>query len=127
MMDTVLSFEGDDHYTYRLLRSIKIDLDLPMRWCFEMKQDGLDQVPNPSAYFLAERNQEVSGSAIGCIMEGSRLILWKFKHCAHVYGTPQRTVTGMDRNRVLLFLAVLEKRRVLNFWIRMCMLMWLVA
>lgn len=118
MVDTVLSFEGDDHYNYRLLRSIKNRFGPAHEvGVFEMKQDGLDQVPNPSAYFLAERNQEVSGSAIGCIMEGSRPILVEIQALVSpsAYGTPQRTVTGMDRNRVLLFLAVLEKRTGFKF------------
>ena len=118
MVDTVLSFEGDDHYTYRLLRSIKNRFGPAHEvGVFEMKQDGLDQVPNPSAYFLAERNQEVSGSAIGCIMEGSRPILVELQALVSpsAYGTPQRTVNGMDRNRVLLLLAVLEKRTGFKF------------
>ena len=118
MVDTVLSFEGDDYYTYRLLRSIKNRFGPAHEvGVFEMKQDGLDQVPNPSAYFLAERNQEVSGSAIGCIMEGSRPILIELQALVSpsAYGTPQRTVTGMDRNRVLLLLAVLEKRTGFKF------------
>tara|TARA_B100000575_G_C23107162_1_gene639130 strand:- start:447 stop:1808 length:1362 start_codon:yes stop_codon:yes gene_type:complete len=118
MVDTVLSFEGDDHYTYRLLRSIKNRFGPANEvGVFEMQQDGLDQVPNPSAYFLEERNQEVSGSAVGCIMEGSRPILIELQALVSpsAYGTPQRTVTGIDRNRVLLLLAVLEKRTGFKF------------
>ena len=118
MVDTVLSFEGDDYYTYRMLRSIKNRFGPAHEvGVFEMKQDGLDQVPNPSAFFLAERNKEMSGSAIGCIMEGSRPMLIELQALVSpsAYGTPQRTVTGMDRNRVLLLLAVLEKRTGFKF------------
>jgi DNA repair protein RadA/Sms len=84
---------------------------------FEMKSDGLEEVKNPSAYFLSERNEAISGSAISCVLEGSRPILIEIQALVSpsAYGTPQRTVSGMDRNRVLLLLAVLEKRTGFRF------------
>jgi len=118
MVDTVLQFEGDDQYSYRLLRSIKNRFGPAHEvGVFEMKSDGLEEVKNPSAYFLSERNEAISGSAISCVLEGSRPILIEIQALVSpsAYGTPQRTVSGMDRNRVLLLLAVLEKRTGFQF------------
>ncbi|NBW69855.1 MAG: DNA repair protein RadA [Bacteroidetes bacterium] len=118
MVDTVLQFEGDDQYSYRLLRSIKNRFGPAHEvGVFEMKSDGLEEVKNPSAYFLSERNEAISGSAISCVLEGSRPILIEIQALVSpsAYGTPQRTVSGMDRNRVLLLLAVLEKRTGFRF------------
>ena len=118
MVDTVLQFEGDEQYSYRLLRSIKNRFGPAHEvGVFEMKSDGLQEVSNPSAYFLSERNDAISGSAISCVLEGSRPILIEIQALVSpsAYGTPQRTVSGMDRNRVLLILAVLEKRTGFRF------------
>ncbi len=118
MVDTVLQFEGDEQYSYRLLRSIKNRFGPAHEvGVFEMKSDGLQEVSNPSAYFLSERNDAISGSAISCVLEGSRPILIEIQALVSpsAYGTPQRTVSGMDRNRVLLLLAVLEKRTGFRF------------
>ena len=113
MVDTVLQFEGDNHYTYRLLRSIKNRFGPAQEvGVFEMGEDGLTEVLNPSAFFVQAEDSSVSGNAITCTMEGSRPLLIEVQALVtpSTYSTAQRTSSGFDRNRLMLILAVLEKR-----------------
>ena len=113
MVDTVLTFEGDRHYTYRILRAVKNRFGSTDEiGLFEMHEEGLVEVPNPSEMLLAERNQNTAGSAILATVEGTRPLLIEAQALvAPSYLTnPRRTVTGVDTNRVNLILAVLEKR-----------------
>lgn len=113
MVDTVLQFEGDKHYTYRLLRTIKNRFGAAQEvGIFQMNEDGLKEVLNPSEFFVSENGRSVSGSAIACTIEGSRPLLVEIQALVSPasYGTPQRTSSGFDRNRLTLLLAVLEKR-----------------
>ncbi|MCG8371993.1 MAG: DNA repair protein RadA [Balneolales bacterium] len=118
MVDTVLQFEGDKHYTYRLLRSLKNRFGPAQEvGVFEMKESGLAEVSNPSELFISDKTEGVSGNAIVCTMEGSRPLLIEVQALVTPasYGTPQRTANGFDRNRLLLLLAVLEKRAGFSF------------
>ena len=112
MVDTVLTFEGDRHYTYRILRAVKNRFGSTDEiGLFEMHEEGLVEVPNPSEMLLAERTQS-AGSAILATVEGTRPLLIEVQALvAPSYLTnPRRTVSGVDTNRVNLILAVLEKR-----------------
>ena len=118
MVDTVLQFEGDKNYTYRLLRSLKNRFGPAQEvGVFEMRESGLYEVSNPSELFLSDKTEGVSGNAIVCTMEGSRPLLIEVQALATPtsFGTPQRTANGFDRNRLLLLLAVLEKRAGFSF------------
>lgn len=118
MVDTVLQFEGDKNYTYRLLRSLKNRFGPAQEvGVFEMRENGLYEVSNPSELFLSDKTDGVSGNAIVCTMEGSRPLLIEVQALATPtsFGTPQRTANGFDRNRLLLLLAVLEKRAGFSF------------
>jgi len=118
MVDTVLQFEGDKHYTYRLLRSIKNRFGSAQEvGVFEMVEQGLKEVTNPSEFFLSANGQSVSGNAIACTLEGSRPLLLEVQALVTPasYGTPQRTANGFDRNRLTMLLAVLEKRAGFQF------------
>jgi len=113
MVDTVLQFEGDSNYNYRMLRSIKNRFGPAQEvGVFEMKESGLEDVLNPSQLFLSEYNSKVSGNAVVCSIEGSRPLLVEVQALVTPsnYGTPQRTATGFDHRRLSLLLAVLEKR-----------------
>lgn len=113
MVDTVLHFEGDSNYNYRMLRSIKNRFGPAQEvGVFEMKESGLENVLNPSQLFLSEYNSKVSGNAVICSIEGSRPLLMEVQALVTPsnYGTPQRTATGFDHRRLSLLLAVLEKR-----------------
>ncbi|WP_440999537.1 DNA repair protein RadA [Fodinibius sp. SL11] len=113
MVDTVLQFEGDSNYNYRMLRSIKNRFGPAQEvGVFEMKESGLEDVLNPSQLFLSEYNSKVSGNAVICSIEGSRPLLVEVQALVTPsnYGTPQRTATGFDHRRLSLLLAVLEKR-----------------
>jgi DNA repair protein RadA/Sms len=113
MVDTVLQFEGDSNYNYRMLRSIKNRFGPAQEvGVFEMKESGLKDVLNPSQLFLSEYNSKVSGNAVICSIEGSRPLLVEVQALVTPsnYGTPQRTATGFDHRRLSLLLAVLEKR-----------------
>ncbi len=113
MVDTVLQFEGDSNYNYRMLRSIKNRFGPAQEvGVFEMKESGLEDVLNPSQLFLSEYNNKVSGNAVICSIEGSRPLLVEVQALVTPsnYGTPQRTATGFDHRRLSLLLAVLEKR-----------------
>lgn len=113
MVDTVLQFEGDSNYNYRMLRSIKNRFGPAQEvGVFEMKEAGLVDVLNPSQLFLSEYNSDVSGNAVICSIEGSRPLLVEVQALVTPsnYGTPQRTANGFDHRRLSLLLAVLEKR-----------------
>jgi DNA repair protein RadA/Sms len=113
MVDTVLYFEGDNHHVFRVLRAVKNRFGSTNEiGVFEMKDRGLDEVPNPSAVFLSERPEQSPGSVVTACMEGSRPILVEIQGLASSsnLGTPRRTVLGLDQNRVSLLVAVMEKK-----------------
>lgn len=113
IVDTVLYLEGDRFHTYRLLRSVKNRFGPTSEvGVFEMKNEGLLEVANPSAAFLEERLPNASGSAIAVTMEGTRPILVEVQALTSTtaFGLPRRTANGNDFNRLLLLVAVLSKR-----------------
>lgn len=113
MVDTVLTFEGDRHYAYRVLRAVKNRFGSTDEiGLFEMHEEGLVEVPNPSEMLLSERTHNIAGSAVTACVEGTRPLLIEVQALvAPSYLTnPRRTVSGVDTNRVNLILAVLEKR-----------------
>ena len=112
-MDTVLYFEGDRHASYRILRGVKNRFGSTNEiGVFEMRQNGLVEVENPSEYMLSGRPENASGSVVACSMEGTRPLLIEIQAlvCQSNFGMPRRTATGTDYNRVNLLMAVLEKR-----------------
>jgi len=118
MVDTVLQFEGDKNHLYRLLRCVKNRFGPAQEvGVFEMKEGGLEEVSNPSALFLSDTTNDVSGNSITCIMEGTRPILVEVQALVSPssYGTPQRTASGFDQRRLSLLIAVLEKRAGLSY------------
>lgn len=113
MVDTVLYFEGDRHASYRILRGVKNRFGSTNEiGVFEMRQDGLQEVENPSEFMLNGRPENASGSVVACSMEGTRPILLEIQAlvCRSNFGMPRRTAAGTDYNRVNLLMAVLEKR-----------------
>ncbi len=117
MVDTVLQFEGEAHYAYRILRALKNRFGSTNEiGIFEMHDTGLREVLNPSEIFLSERNYGTSGSTVVASIEGSRPILVEVQALVTPtnYGMPQRTSTGFDYRRLALLLAVLEKRVGMN-------------
>ncbi len=113
IVDTVLQFEGDQHYMYRILRSIKNRFGSTAELgIYEMRQSGLRQVSNPSELLLSKDHTGMSGIAIASAIEGVRpfLIETQALVSSAVYGTPQRSATGFDIRRMNMLLAVLEKR-----------------
>lgn len=113
MVDTVLQFEGERHYPYRILRSVKNRFGSTFEiGVFEMCDRGLVEVLNPSLAFLSDRPVSAPGSAVAACMEGSRPLLAEVQGlvCASSLAYPRRVVTGADFNRVNMILAVLEKR-----------------
>lgn len=113
MVDTVLYFEGDLHHSYRILRSVKNRFGSTNELgVFEMRYRGLREVQNPSKIFLEERLKNATGSAIVVSMEGTRPILVEIQALVtpSIFGYAQRTAIGLNRNRVSLLMAVLEKR-----------------
>jgi DNA repair protein RadA/Sms len=113
LVDTVLSFEGDRHHTYRVLRAAKNRFGSTNEiGVFEMAGHGLVDVPNPSAAFLSERPTEAPGSAVVCAIEGTRPLLVEVQALTSPthFGMPRRTAAGVDYNRMLVLLAVLERR-----------------
>ena len=121
MVDTVLQFEGDHHYAYRILRTIKnrfggtAELGI-----YEMNSDGMRGVTNPSEILITQKEDQLSGIAIAATIEGMRPLLIEVQALVtqSVYGTPQRTVSGFDLRRLQLLLAVLEKRGGFHFGIK---------
>jgi len=113
IVDAVLQFEGDRHYMYRILRSIKNRFGSTSEMgIYEMGQRGLREVTNPSEMLLSQSDEGLSGTAIGITMEGLRPFLIEVQSLVSTaaYGTPQRSVTGFDSRRLNMLLAVLEKR-----------------
>jgi DNA repair protein RadA/Sms len=118
MVDTVLQFEGDRHYAYRILRTLKNRFGSTAELgIYEMTGDGMRVVANPSEILIAQREDQLSGSGIAATLEGMRPLLIEVQALVtqSVYGTPQRTVTGFDTRRLQLLLAVLEKRGGFQF------------
>ena len=121
MVDTVLQFEGDHHYAYRILRTIKnrfggtAELGI-----YEMNSDGMRGVSNPSEILITQKEDQLSGIAIAAAIEGMRPLLIEVQALVtqSVYGTPQRTVSGFDLRRLQLLLAVLEKRGGFHFGVK---------
>lgn len=113
IVDTVLYFEGERNYSYRILRSVKNRFGSTNEiGVFEMTQSGLNEVENPSLLMLSGRPKNTSGTCVACTMEGSRPILAEVQGLvtATGFGTPRRMSTGFDYNRMSMIIAVLEKR-----------------
>lgn len=113
IVDTVLYFEGERNYSYRILRGVKNRFGSTNEiGVFEMTADGLKEVLNPSLIMISGRPKNTSGTCVACVMEGTRPILAEVQGlvCATGFGTPRRMSTGFDYNRMSMLLAVLEKR-----------------
>lgn len=113
MVDTVLYFEGDRHASYRILRGVKNRFGSTNEiGVFEMGQEGLREVANPSEFMLDGKPENASGSVVSCSMEGTRPLLLEIQAlvCRSNFGNPRRQANGTDFNRVNLLMAVLEKR-----------------
>jgi DNA repair protein RadA/Sms len=113
MVDTVLYFEGDRNHMFRILRAVKNRFGSTNEiGVFEMKDRGLAEVANPSSVFLSERPEKAAGSVVTASMEGTRPILVELQALASStsFGTPRRTILGLDQNRVALLAAVMEKK-----------------
>lgn len=113
MVDTVLYFEGDRHAAYRIIRGVKNRFGSTNEiGVFEMREDGLKQVLNPSEFMLSGRPEDASGSVVACLMEGTRPILVEVQALiSHTnFGMPRRTSVGTDYNKVNLLMAVIEKK-----------------
>src|SRR3982751_3258473 len=118
MVDTVLQFEGDRHYTYRLLRTLKNRFGSTSELgIYEMTDHGMRAVTNPSEILITQKEEQLPGVAIAATIEGLRPLLIEVQALVtqSVYGTPQRTVSGFDLRRLQLLLAVLEKRGGFHF------------
>src|SRR3990170_2304297 len=118
MVDTVLQFEGDRHYTYRILRTLKNRFGSTAELgIYEMTGEGMRGVNNPSEILITQKEDQLSGIAIAATIEGMRPLLIEVQALVtqSVYGTPQRTVSGFDLRRLQLLLAVLEKRGGFHF------------
>lgn len=113
LVDTVLYFEGDRHDSFRILRAVKNRFGSTNEiGVFEMRDAGMQEVQNPSALFLSEREGTVPGCAIVCAMEGSRPVVAELQALVSptAFSTPRRMATGIDYNRMILLTAVLEKK-----------------
>lgn len=121
MVDTVLQFEGDQHYAYRILRTLKNRFGSTSELgIYEMTGTGMRAVSNPSEILITQKEEQLSGIAIAATMEGMRPLLIEGQALVtqSVYGTPQRTVSGFDLRRLQLLLAVLEKRGGFHFGVK---------
>ena len=121
MVDTVLQFEGDRHYAYRILRTLKNRFGSTSELgIYEMTGDGMRAVSNPSEILITQKEEQLSGIAIAATIEGIRPLLIEGQALVtqSVYGTPQRTVSGFDLRRLQLLLAVLEKRGGFHFGVK---------
>ena len=121
MVDTVLQFEGDRNYSYRILRTLKNRFGPSYELgIYEMSGEGMRQVSNPSEILITQREEQLSGVAIAATIEGIRPLLIEVQALVtqSIYGTPQRTNTGFDLRRLQLLLAVLEKRGGFHFGIK---------
>ena len=113
MVDTVLYFEGDRYASYRILRSVKNRFGSTKEiGVFEMREEGLTEVRNPSEYMLSGRPKDACGCVVACTVEGTRPLMVEMQAlvCHSNFGIPRRQATGVDFNRVNLLMAVLEKR-----------------
>ena len=113
MVDTVLQFEGDRNHFYRILRTIKNRFGSSSELgVYEMNQNGLREVNNPSEILISDRDEDTSGVAIASTVEGARPLMIEIQSLVSsaVYGTPQRSATGFDTRRLNMLLAILEKR-----------------
>lgn len=121
MVDTVLQFEGDRHYAYRILRTLKNRYGSTSELgIYEMSDTGMRAVTNPSEILITQKEDQLSGIAIAATIEGVRPLLIEIQALVtqSVYGTPQRTVSGFDLRRLQLLLAVLEKRGGFHFGVK---------
>jgi len=121
MVDTVLQFEGDRHYAYRILRTLKNRYGSTSELgIYEMSDTGMRAVKNPSEILITQKEDQLSGIAIAATIEGIRPLLIEIQALVtqSVYGTPQRTVSGFDLRRLQLLLAVLEKRGGFHFGVK---------
>ncbi len=121
MVDTVLQFEGDTNYAYRILRTLKNRFGSTSELgIYEMTAEGMREVSNPSEILITQKEDQLSGVAIAATIEGVRPLLIEVQALVtqSVYGTPQRTVTGFDLRRLQLLLAVLEKRGGFHFGVK---------
>jgi DNA repair protein RadA/Sms len=121
MVDTVLQFEGDRHYAYRILRTLKNRFGSTAELgIYEMTEVGMKGVANPSEILITQKEEQLSGIAIAATIEGIRPLLIEVQALVtpSVYGTPQRTVSGFDLRRLQLLLAVLEKRGGFHFGVK---------
>lgn len=121
MVDTVLQFEGDRHYAYRILRTLKNRFGSTAELgIYEMSDQGMRGVDNPSEILITQKEDQLSGIAIAATIEGMRPLLIEVQALVtqSVYGTPQRTVSGFDLRRLQLLLAVLEKRGGFHFGVK---------
>jgi DNA repair protein RadA/Sms len=121
MVDVVLQFEGDRHYAYRILRTMKNRFGSSAELgIYEMRSEGMRPVNNPSEILITQKEDRLSGIAIGASIEGMRPLLLEVQSLVtqSVYGTPQRTVSGFDLRRLQLLLAVLEKRGGFHFGVK---------
>jgi DNA repair protein RadA/Sms len=117
MVDTVLYFEGDKNYAYRILRAVKNRFGPSGEiGVFQMEEKGLKEITNPSGVFLSERNKKLSGSVVVCAMEGTRPVLLEVQALTSpsTYGMPQKVASGVDYKRLALLLAILEKKLGIN-------------
>lgn len=121
MVDTVLQFEGDRHYAYRILRTLKNRFGSTAELgIYEMHEEGMKAVLNPSEILITQKEELLSGITIAAALEGLRPLLIETQALVTqaVYGTPQRTVSGFDLRRLQLLLAVLEKRGGFHFGVK---------
>ncbi|HEY1112738.1 MAG TPA: DNA repair protein RadA [Chitinophagaceae bacterium] len=121
MVDTVLQFEGDRHYAYRILRTLKNRFGSTSELgIYQMSDTGMTGVLNPSEILITQKEDQLSGIAIAATMEGQRPLLIEVQALVtqSVYGTPQRTASGFDLRRLQLLLAVLEKRGGFHFGVK---------
>ncbi|MFL5771578.1 MAG: DNA repair protein RadA [Flavisolibacter sp.] len=121
MVDTVLQFEGDRHYAYRILRTLKNRFGSTSELgIYQMNENGMTPVINPSEILITQKEEQLGGIAIAATIEGQRPLLIEVQALVtqSVYGTPQRTVTGFDLRRLQLLLAVLEKRGGFHFGVK---------
>lgn len=121
MVDTVLQFEGDRHYAYRILRTLKNRFGSTAELgIYQMNDNGMNPVTNPSEILITQKEESLGGIAIAATIEGQRPLLIEVQALVtqSVYGTPQRTVSGFDTRRLQLLLAVLEKRGGFHFGVK---------
>ena len=112
MVDTVLQFEGDRHYAYRILRTLKNRFGSTAELgIYQMNENGMSPVLNPSEILITQKEDQLSGIAIAATIEGQRPLLIEVQALVtqSVYGTPQRTVSGFDLRRLQLFLQYWKK------------------